>query len=70
MVGVVEAIQRPEVCPYGDCRSPDVQRERGEIQIDSANPERRLAQPRDFTSGWVWVCGACGRRLGLAPDPE
>ena len=66
----VGAISKPEFCPYGDCHSPDVQLERGEVQIDAADPERRLAHGRDFATQWVWVCGACGRRLGLAPAPS
>lgn len=64
------AIPKPAVCPHGDCHSPDIQRERGEIQIDDADPAKRLAHRHDFVTGWVWVCGACGRRLGLAPAPE
>ena len=65
----MKTIAKPAVCPHGDCRSPDIQVERGEVQIEDADPQRRIAQGRDFATRWVWVCGACGRRLGLSPIP-
>ena len=64
------AIPKPEACPHGDCRGRDVQLERGEVPVVGVDPDKRLAHRRDFVTAWVWVCGSCGRRLGLAPDDQ
>ncbi len=64
------AIPKPAACPHGGCGSPDVRLERGEVPIGPVDPDKRIARHRDFATAWVWVCGACGRRLGRAPDDE